>query len=246
MRFGKYLLSFLWRSWVFLFFVFTQIFFLPALFLFTNLLPSKKQIFKISKLWSKCLLFFSGILVKKELSKKIEKNKTYIICSNHVSSLDIALIYSTANIPLIFIGKSEITKFPIFGYYFKKNSISVDRQNLRDSYNAYVRAKQVVKKAISVCVFTEGGIPKPEVRLRKFKNGAFKIALESGTDILPVVIYDNKKRFPWSYFQGSPGISRIKYLDPIQIRNFDKNDLKKLNNFVFDKIDKELKVNENI
>ena len=138
------------------------------------------------------------------------------------------------------------TKFPIFGYYFKKNSISVDRQNLRDSYNAYVKAKQVVKKEISVCVFTEGGIPKPEVRLRKFKNGAFKIALESGTDILPVVIYDNKKRFPWSYFQGSPGISRVKYLDPIQIRNFDKNDLKKLNNFVFDKIDQELKVNENI
>ena len=77
----------------------------------------------------------------------------------------------------------------------KKNSISVDRQNLRDSYNAYVRAKQIVKKEISVCVFTEGGIPKPEVRLRRFKNGAFKIALESGIDILPVVIYDNKKDF---------------------------------------------------
>ena len=230
----------------FVFCIYSNIFFTCPILIHELITEAKKQIFKISKLWSKCLLFFSGILVRKELSEKIEKNKTYIICSNHVSSLDIALIYSTANIPLIFIGKSEITKFPIFGYYFKKNSISVDRQNLRDSYNAYVRAKQVVKKEISVCVFTEGGIPKPEVRLRKFKNGAFKIALESGTDILPVVIYDNKKRFPWSYFQGSPGISRVKYLDPIQIRNFDKNDLKKLNNFVFDKIDQELKVNENI
>jgi len=246
MRFGKYLLSFLWRSWVFLFFVFTQIFFLPALFLFTNIFPNKKKIFKVSKLWSKCLLLFSAIFVRKELSKKIDKNKTYIICSNHVSSLDIALIYSTANIPLIFIGKSEITKFPIFGYFFKKNSISVNRQNLRDSYNAYIRAKQEVKNEISVCVFTEGGIPKPDIRLRSFKNGAFKIALESGNDILPVVIFDNKKRFPWSYFKGSPGISRIKYLDPIKIGGFEKKDLKKLNNFVYDTIDTELKVNENI
>ncbi len=246
MRFAKYLLSFLWRSWVFLFFVFTQIFFLPALFIFTNIFPNKKRIFKVSKLWSRCLLFFSGIIVRKELSKKIDVSKTYVICSNHVSSLDIALIYSTANIPLIFIGKSEITKFPIFGYFFKKNSISVDRQNLRDSYNAYIKAKQEVKKKINVCVFTEGGIPKPDIRLRSFKNGAFKIALESGADILPVVIYDNKKRFPWSYFKGSPGISRIKYLDPIKIGNFEKKDLKKLNNFVFDKINQELKVNENI
>ena len=244
MRFGKYLLSILWRGWVFLFFIFTQIFFLPALFLYTNLFSNKIKIFKISKLWSKCLLFFSGIIVKKNLSKKIDKNKAYIICSNHVSSLDIALIYATSKNPLMFIGKSEITKFPIFGYFFRKNSISVDRKNLRSSYNAYVRAKKEVANGISICIFSEGGIPRPEVRLRSFKNGAFKIAVESATDILPVVIYDNKKRFPWSYLKGSPGFSKIKYLDPIKIKKFTKKELKKLNSFVYEKIYNELEKHE--
>ena len=55
-----------------------------------------------------------------------------------------------------------------------------------------------------------------------------------------------KRDFHGLISKGLPGISRVRYLDPIQIRNFDKNDLKKLNNFVFDKIDQELKVNENI
>ena len=44
-------------------------------------------------------------------------------------------------------------------------------------------------------MFTEGGIPKPEVRLRRFKNGAFKIALESGIDILQLSYMTIKKDF---------------------------------------------------
>ena len=56
------------------------------------------------------------------------------------------------------MGKAELTKIPVFGYFFKKNSVIVDRKNLKDSYSAFKKSAHKLKKGISMCIFPEGGI----------------------------------------------------------------------------------------
>ena len=50
------------------------------------------------------------------------------------------------------MGKAELTRIPVFGYFFKKNSVIVDRKNLKDSYSAFKKSAHKLKKELA-CVF---------------------------------------------------------------------------------------------
>ena len=73
-------------------------------------------------------------------SEKLDKNKRYIFCPNHTSTLDIPLVTSIIPLPLLYMGKKELASIPLFGYFYRKNSIIVDRSKLRDSYAAFIKA----------------------------------------------------------------------------------------------------------
>ena len=46
--------------------------------------------------------------------EKLDANEKYIFCANHVSTLDIPLIYAILPMPIQYIGKAEISKIPLF------------------------------------------------------------------------------------------------------------------------------------
>ena len=132
--------------------------------------------------------------------EKFNLNQPYIICANHASSLDIPFILSIINLPIQFIGKVELSKIPLFGYFFKHNSVIVNRKNKKDGYNAFLNANKKLQKNISICIFPEGGIPPKNIFLKNFKNGAFKLASENNIKIIPITMPDNKLMFPQTYY----------------------------------------------
>tara|TARA_B100001250_G_scaffold14448_1_gene12613 strand:- start:95 stop:523 length:429 start_codon:yes stop_codon:yes gene_type:complete len=137
------------------------------------------------------------------------------------------------------MAKKEYTKIPIFGWFYKNNTVIVNRENNKDAYGAFVSANEKLKNGLNVCIFPEGGVPPPEVKLRRFKNGPFKLAIESDTKIIPVTMPNNKSCFPWNYFQGRPGRLNVEVHAPIS-KNQETNDIKSLNttvyNIIFDKL----------
>jgi 1-acyl-sn-glycerol-3-phosphate acyltransferase len=63
----------------------------------------------------------------------------------------------------------------------------------------------------SVCIFPEGGVPDDvEILLDSFKDGAFRLAIEHNIPIAPMTFHDNKRRFSYEFFSGSPGKMRVK------------------------------------
>ena len=74
--------------------------------------------------------------------------------------------------------------------------------------------------------------------LSKFYDGAFRIAIETQTDIQPLVIIGADKCLPGNtYFKISPGIITTCYLDKISIKHYEsENDIEKLKDIVFQKI----------
>ena len=63
---------------------------------------------------------------------------------------------------------------------------------------------------MSICIFPEGGVPDESITLDTFKDGAFRMAINHQIQIVPITFGDNKKRFSYTFFSGSPGKMRAK------------------------------------
>ena len=121
---------------------------------------------------------------------------------------------------LNFMAKVELGRIPLFGIFFRTIDISVDRKNAIQSAKAYKRAIAQLKNNIrSIVVFPEGGIKHNEPTISNFKDGAFKMAVENGVEILPVTITDNWHLGPSDAFDGHPGQMRILVHSPIETKN---------------------------
>jgi len=222
-------------------FLLVFILFMPALFFFTAIVKNEIIVAKLTRYWSKLTIYLSFIFPKVEWEEKLSKKEQYIFCPNHVSTLDIPFILAVIPVPLQYIGKAEIAKIPLFGYFYKNNSVIVDRANKRNAYSAFLKSGEKLKMGINMCIFPEGGIPNSDIYLKKFKNGPFRLALDNNIKIIPITMPDSKSMFPEQYFKGRPGIVRIKIHKAIAPNSLAEKSIENFNLSVYNTIFEQLK-----
>ena len=230
MKFLKYPLTLLYRIWFYILVLVPIIVLFP--FIFATILSEKTYplFFKIARLWSKIILIGMGFNYSIEGDEVFEDGKSYMLVANHTSMTDIMLmLIAVKNHPFVFVGKKELAKIPIFGFIYKRVCILVDRANSKSRYQVFERAQKRIHQGLSICIFPEGGVPEEHIVLDEFKDGAFRIAIEHGLPIVPMVFFDNKKRFSYTFFSGTPGKMRAKIYPIIETKEKtleDKNALK--------------------
>lgn len=244
MKWIGYIFSSVWRIWFLIVFIIIFISFVPALFFFTRIKKDQIIIAHLTRYWSKLTLWLAFVFPVVEWEEKINRGQQYVFCPNHVSTLDIPLILAILPVPLQYIGKAEIAKIPLFGYFYKNNSVIVNRKNRKDSYTAFLKAGEKIKQGLSMCIFPEGGIPNSSITLKKFKNGPFKLSIEQNTPIIPITMPDNKKAFPQEYFKGRPGIVRITIHKHIKPNKFTKKTISDFNKLTYNTIFEKLNIYE--
>lgn len=156
----------------------------------------KKYGRKINRYWARIYFSLIFIPVKIEMREKPEKGKSYIFLANHFSYLDVAMM---GFIPgdVLFVGKASIRKVPLFGYYFKKLHIAVDRDRLKSRVETMRRAGEALDRGSGIVLFPEGGIyTKHPPKMIPFKNGAFRLAMEKQIPIIPVTLSFNHLILP--------------------------------------------------
>jgi 1-acyl-sn-glycerol-3-phosphate acyltransferase len=167
--------------------------------------------FKIARLWARVILIGMGFRYSIKGTENFEEGKSYMLVANHTSMTDIMLmLLAVKNHPFVFIGKKELVNIPIFGFIYKRVCILVDRENSKSRFAVFERAQKRIQQGLSICIFPEGGVPDESILLDEFKDGAFRIAIEHQLTIVPITFYDNKKRFSFTFFSGSPGKMRAK------------------------------------
>ena len=138
-----------------------------------------------------------------------EKGKSYMFIANHTSMADIMLMLTIIKNPFVFVGKKELAKIPLFGFFYKRTCILVDRSSAESRKAVFLRAQRRLKSGVSICIFPEGGVPDDEsVVLDTFKDGAFRLAINHQIPIVPIAFLDNKKRWSYTFFSGGPGRMR--------------------------------------
>lgn len=140
------------------------------------------------------------------------------------------------------MGKYELLKIPLFRYFFVYLDIPVNRKSVTDAHRAFVTAGNKLDQGISQVIYPEGTISS-EGKLKPFKNGAFKLAIEKQVPIVPVANLNN-----WQLLQnggflksfGRPGIAHIVVGDPIETKGLDEKNIQELRDKVYTFINTEL------
>lgn len=220
---------------------------LPILLLFPVLLISISReqwypfFFKLARFWAKFILFGMGFRIMIKRDQIPDKKKSYMFIANHTSMADIMLMLVTVKNPFVFVGKKELAKIPLFGFFYKRTCILVDRSSERSRKAVFLRAQKRLKQGLSICIFPEGGVPDEEIILDEFKDGAFRLAINHKISIVPIVFYDNKKRFSYTFFSGGPGKMRAKLLKFIETNELSISETKQTNELTRRMIFEELK-----
>jgi len=197
--------------------------------------------FRWSRIWARWVLRLMGFYRKIRKDYWLEEDQQYIICANHTSDLDIMMTLAIVPNCFVFIGKQELAKMPLFGYFYKRTNILVDRSSLKSKKEVMIKAKQKLEEGTGLCIFPEGGILNKGTDLKPFKMGAFKLAIESGIPILPITYPDNRKHFPEFLDGGYPGKLRATIHPPLHTKQLGPEDQKNLRNECFSIIENELK-----
>lgn len=229
MRGIKIIFWLFWRIWFYVLMAVPILVMFPFLVLSILSEKSYPYFFKMARIWAKIILYGMGFYYKIEREQRLEPNKSYMLVANHTSMMDIMLMLTIIDKPFVFVGKQELEKIPLFGFFYKRTCILVDRSSSRSRQAVFNRAQKRINQGLSICIFPEGGVPEDEsIVLDTFKDGAFRLALEHQLPIVPITFGDNKKRFSYTFFSGSPGIMRVKVSQQIDVIGKTSSDRKEI------------------
>ena len=228
----------------FVYVIFCITFWIP-IFLFVRGENKYRKAKAIKFLWSKWMSSLAGVKLETVFLSKLDLKKNYIICANHKSYLDILLMYQIIDQDFAFLGKSELLKWPVINIFFKRGiDIPVYRDSKTRAAECLVLAEKEIKKGRSIVIFPEGGWENSETEMRRFKNGAFQLAIDTNCPILPLTFKNNYDLFKdHKDFSGNakPGLAKVVVHDYISVDKLNRKDLVDLKEQTFQVINKELK-----
>jgi 1-acyl-sn-glycerol-3-phosphate acyltransferase len=157
--------------------------------------------------------------------RNVDPLQSYVIVSNHQSQYDIFVLYGWLNIDFKWVMKQELRKVPAIGISCERlGHIYVDRSNREAALSSINAAKQRIVDGTSVLFFPEGTRSRDN-RMRPFKKGAFRMALDLQLPILPITIQGTRYILPSDTLDLYPGRATMIIHPPIPIGNYSHDTL---------------------
>ena len=133
----------LFRVWFYILVTLPIIVFLPFLILVTLSEKTYAQFFWMARnIWASTILYGMGCFPRIRYEQKLDPGKSYMLVANHTSMLDIMLMLRVSRNPFVFVGKKELQEIPLFGFFYKRVCILVDREDSRSRTAVYRRAQK--------------------------------------------------------------------------------------------------------
>lgn len=187
-----------WAVWGIITFIITfLIIFIPSML--SYLMPEKKgqaYFIAVSRWWMNVWLLLIGCPATIYGREHFKKGATYVVVFNHSALLDVPL--SAPYIPggNKTIAKASFAKVPLFGWFYKRGSVLVDRKSDISRRRSYDQMLKVLASGIHMCLYPEGTRNRTNEPLKTFYDGAFKLAIDAKKDIIPCIIIGTGKAMP--------------------------------------------------
>jgi 1-acyl-sn-glycerol-3-phosphate acyltransferase len=164
-----------------------------------------------------------------------DPRRPYVVVSNHESFADILLI---SHLPweMKWLSKAELFKIPVLGWLMRlAGDVPVRRGEGRSAVEALQRCRVVLKQRVSVMIFPEG-TRSPTADMLPFKDGAFRLAIDSGVPILPLAVSGTGTALPKHGWLFGRSKAEVRVLEPIETAGLTVQDVPRLRERVRDRI----------
>jgi 1-acyl-sn-glycerol-3-phosphate acyltransferase len=145
----------------------------------------KQMIYLAYKISCRFILIMSGLRLKIIGAEKLDPKASYIIASNHQSTIDIPVNANAFPGLFKFLSKAEAAKVPVFGTVIKRICILLDRKSQESRKNSYKELRRQADLGYSVLIYVEGTRNRGKELLQPFFDGAFRLSVETG---LPMAV----------------------------------------------------------
>ena len=169
-----------------------------------------------ASIWSSLYIWFNPFLkLKIEGREKLEKGKTYVLCSNHRSVMDIVILYG-----LFFhykwVSKKEIFRVPFLGWNMYLNRyVYLDRNKPSSHIKMLKDCEKHLSQGSSLMIFPEGTRSRDGRTVGKFRDGAFLVAKKMKCDVVPIAVTGTEDVFTKDIVYRKVYPMKIRILDPI-------------------------------
>lgn len=192
------------------------------------------------RFWAQGFRYLSGIRYEIRGQEHLSNHQSYIFTLNHTSYLDAPALPLIAHHAFKPLAKKELGRIPVFGSLIRVITVMVDRSNAANRKESVLRLTHAIRSGTSLIVFPEGTINKTAAPLAPFYDGAFRIALETQTPIVPVIIHGASRLMPPGRLCMKPGKISIEILSPVTPGSFTPEQAGALKETVFRKMENAL------
>jgi 1-acyl-sn-glycerol-3-phosphate acyltransferase len=181
-----------------------------------------------ARLWSRLILRTGSVRVHTEGLENIDLARPLVYAANHLSALDIPVLYATLPGQFRIMAKRELFRYPVLGWHLKRSGqIPIDPDNRNAGTRSIRRASEALRKGMAVMVFPEGGRSETG-ELQPFMGGAFLVAIRTKTPVLPIAIVGTYELLPMNSFHAITGPVQLIIGEPIPTAGLRAHDTDKL------------------
>ena len=180
--------------------------------------------------WGRLFIFCSGATVTFEGLEGVDRNRSYVCVSNHLSNLDAPYHLGLMPVGVRFLAKKELYEVPLFGSTLRAvGMVETDRKD--HSVAAHQKINEGVARVIdmkrSLMIYPEGTRSK-DGELQDFKKGAFRIAVQNQMPLLPIAIAGTNNVWPHGHNVWRGGQTKIVFHPPIETAGLDDSGIEPL------------------
>jgi 1-acyl-sn-glycerol-3-phosphate acyltransferase len=182
--------------------------------------------------WARILAFMAPMRVRVEGRENIDPRQSYVLVSNHQSQFDILVLYGWLGVDFKWVMKQELRSVPGIGMACDRlGHIFIDRSNHAAAMATLDAAKKKIVDGTSVMFFPEGTRSR-DGKLKRFKKGAFRMAVNLGLPILPLTVTGTRDVLPADTSNLMPGSARLIIHPPVPVEDKTVDDCPQLSNKV--------------
>lgn len=177
--------------------------------------PSGRIQHGFARLWARFILGTVGAHVTVEGLDKIDLSRASVYVVNHLSALDIPILYLHLPFQFRILAKRELFRYPFMGWHLRRSGqIPVDLDNPKKSIRSLHSAVDAVKGGMSLVIFPEGGRSE-DGQLQAFMGGAFFTAIKAQVNVVPMALIGSYEMLKMNTWHIKPRPLRLLIADPL-------------------------------
>ncbi len=143
-----------------------------------------------------------------------DPRRPYVFVSNHTSLADVFLI---ALLPweMKWLSKKTILNIPLLGWQMRlAGDVELVRGDKGSARRAMEELRRRLDRKLSVLIFPEGTRTE-DGALSPFRDGAFRLAIEAGVDVIPLAVQGTEAALPKHSFLFRPTTATVTVLPAV-------------------------------